>query len=261
MNGRSIAPTLLTLLLTATLAGCSFEVRRQRYEVTMELEVDSEIKSATSVLEYRHRFEIQGGHGMTMGGVSPIMNLGRHGDLALALDAMGKVETSNTKIDGRSCMGGSAVGLPTYAYGLVEPDKYPRRGFDPSPLVTIWFKEWMGRVDVPIERWPAFLWRPHGVTSQVGFRFLTACAFEGVFDGAVRVRRITFATTAKPLVTRLPNPPKWIEDWVRELETTPPSRGGNRGRRVTLRAVEWPTLDEIAKSNAARGPGLKVRGE
>lgn len=206
---------LSVVFLSALLSGCAdIPIRTQNYEIIVHYEVDGVERSASSVIQLVHRFQSLGGYGVNKAGVSPILDIGKHGHMAAAMTVYGRVKSTSAKLDGRKCIGTAIGGTwPFYGYGLLKPTEERSRAFDATPLFTLWFKEWRGKVDIPIERWPSFLWRPPGATSQEDFQFLLACRFQEVFGDAVKIRRITIEPTSKPLVTKLPDPPKWIVEY------------------------------------------------
>lgn len=130
------AAILLTVALVALVVAIvafkllflsSFEVRRKNFLISVHYEVDGANRVASSVLEYRYRYESLGGFGITFGGLSPIMDIGRHGNMALALYVYGKVDESTGKINGHNCIGTAVNSWPLYAYNIVSPHDYPKK--------------------------------------------------------------------------------------------------------------------------------------
>ena len=152
-----LAAVCMTLAILGLLSGCGGYSETIRYRVTVEIEMDGEAKSGSSIIEVLYYGSNSPGSTGASGasgysqtkGVAPVVNLGRHGMLVAAMSPNYAEFYRRQKMHGLACKAPKAAASWPAALGLTLND-LKKRTTDKSALKD--------------DLYPAFIWFPEGAS-------------------------------------------------------------------------------------------------
>jgi hypothetical protein len=211
-RGLRLAAGLVLVMLAVALTGCDWGNLKFRYRLTVEVAVDGEVKSASSIIEvtYYGKGEFTR-YNSYYRGVAPVVDLGRHGMLVAAM-AVDFAEYARRKREyGLTCK------LAKDASNL--PDVFHLDAADLVKLRT-------GKRELADGGYPAFIWFPDGAPYE---RAQQICPeeFSRVIGANVVLRSVTMEIAPDaPVKTRLELTAPWLDEIRVDQKTTWDARDG-----------------------------------
>jgi hypothetical protein len=191
-----------SVVMLALLSGCGSEYVF-RYRLTVEVAVDGEIKSASSIIEVTYYGGSSGGASSPYSyytrtkGVAPVVDLGRHGWLVAAMDYDGEEYYRRKR--------GSRLACAVPKAATTFPDAFQL----PAPQLV---KLREGSRALADGGHPAFIWFPRGAQYT---RAEQICPeeFASVIGANVDLRSITIAIApGAPVLHRLDTQAPWLDE-------------------------------------------------
>jgi hypothetical protein len=177
-------------------------VKTFRYRLTMEIEADGKLHTASSIIEVKYIIEYDGlkQWNTQVRGVAPMIDLGKHGTIIAALNydvadyarraaAVGKVRKSIW-----DPFAANADGLPLIAYELHPRDIGSAKG------------------KKVLQKYPGIVWVPYGGDWRTAQQ-LFPDELSTVVHRSIHITQITVEPASwAAVITRLELAPSWIED-------------------------------------------------
>lgn len=198
--------------LALLLVGCSSEVERGRFKVTVELEVEGQQKIASSVLELVVRSNVAPNHTFHVIGVSPIFELGNGGVLIVPL---------------KSSWGPYALS----ALGLIRVSLEPP---DANYGDFSYISNASGTKELPAPFYPALEYISEDAADPSAI--IRVEPGTGVLGEKIRHVRTIIQPTNEKLITLVQDPPSWLvrmRDHLKKISE----------KTSAQRAVGWPPIE------------------
>ena len=204
-SARLAAACVMAAMLVV-LSGCG-NVHTFRYRLTVEVEDNGEVKSASSIIEVQFRGGGQSSSGSpyryytSVKGVAPVIDLGRGGMLVAALTENGEEYYRRKRKYNLACKG--------FKNADTLPDAFR---LEASKLVKL--RE--GKRELADGGYPAFIWFPDGETYEKAQQ-LCPEEFAEAIDGHVVLRSVSIEIAPDaPLLTHLEIQPQWLPEMQRD---------------------------------------------
>ena len=185
------------------LSGCSGGEYPFRYRLTVEIEVDGEVKSASSIIEVTF---YGGGKSSSNNpyawysyykGVAPVIDLGAHGMLIAAMSVNVEEEWRRKQRLHLTCKDGTTAVDMAGVFGLPPPQLSQLRE---------------GKREAPDNYIPTFIWFPHGAPYRDAQQICPE-EFASVIGSDIALRSVTMeAAPNAPVLKRLEIQAPWLEE-------------------------------------------------
>jgi hypothetical protein len=196
--GLRPAAGLVLVMLAVALTGCDWGNLKFRYRLMVEVAVDGEVKSASSIIEvtYYGKGEFTR-YNSYYRGVAPVVDLGRHGMLVAAMRVDLDEEFRRQKTFGLTCKDGSDAEQITKAFRLPPPELAKLRE---------------GKRELADGGYPAFIWFPDGAHYAQAQQICPE-EFSRVIGANVVLRSVTMEVAPDaPVKTRLEVTAPWLDE-------------------------------------------------
>jgi hypothetical protein len=203
------------LLAAAALvfSACSTNVQTFRYRLNFAVEVDGEVKSASSIIQvWYEQYGSQNAAGARGGswyrGVAPVIDLGSHGYLIASMSAycnypkdselrFAKSPVTTSKVYGKVCKWPSSASELPKAFGLHAIELEKLRD---------------GKRDLAGDNYPPFIWIAQGGSWRETKRICPE-EFESVIGADVKLKSVSIEAAPKaPVLHKLEIQAPWIDE-------------------------------------------------
>jgi len=244
----------IVALLVLSIGGCIIYYANpdtfiQRYEITMEVEVDGVLKTASSVVEIKRK-KAGFGDSRALGsstrwdrGTMPVLDLGDYGDIVMVMAWVG----FTSLVDGKTNRDGFAVAsLPGRVYVEQAYFKGRRNDFYNMDRDEFYYKlKGAKKVKKDIHPFSVnIVWRPPHASSMLEFKAMNFRLLSQEAGEGVRPVRVTIEGTDKPVLMHIPDKFTWVKEWRDEYAEAVNSGAYSAAKRANPMILPGTSLVE-----------------